>query len=244
MVSVTKEGRPVPWSVPPVPLAPETARAVRHTLWGITCLGAAFGIIAAGLLFFALIPGLSLGPWPLLAVLGWVFLVWNPAVFGRAQRWLAWTALAVAFLAVLVWAADPYAFGGLPSANDLNALAAAYRTQVLFAALFGLLASVSIFCSTFAVQDRLGRALLVAGLVAALVVQALVWQQLNALISRDLAALVPSPSSPSPLQGFPTDWARIGWLSAVPLLVDLVAFERLYWKLRQHFMPRESLLSV
>lgn len=216
---------------------------VRRTLWGITLLGACLGVAAASLIVMAVAPGMNLiGSWTLFAITGFAFLLAYPEVFSPLHRRLVQSATALGVVAIFVGLATPF----LASTIDMSAPAqhaGNLRWSVAGETAFVLLASVAVFLATYAVQDRLGRVLLVAGLAAAVVVQVFLLIGLNEALNRAVSEWVPNVY-PTTLDRFPSTWSRLGGWNALPLVIDLIAFERLYWQLRRKYLPGVSLLEA
>lgn len=219
--------------------------AMKHLLWGITLLGAGMGVFVLVLLLTALSP-LSFGSigWPFFAALGWAFLMWDPRALGKDHVRFVWASFGMAIAAVAIWAVNPFAFGVTLNAGDLVGQANIYHTQLLFGTLFAIIACASIFLATFAVQDRLERWLLAVSFTSALLVQIFLFAWLNGALSQAFLTATTSPAFPNALDQFPGLWQRVGFVSALPLLVYLVTFERLYWRLRQTHFSRVSLVEV
>jgi hypothetical protein len=218
---------------------------MKHLLWGITLLGAGMGVLAFVLLLTALSP-IAFGSfgWPLFGALGWAFLVWDPRAFGKAHVRFVWASFGMAIAAVAIWAVNPYVFGMTLNAGNLLGQANIYRTQLPFATLFAIVACASIFLATLAIQDRLGRWLLAGSFASAVLVQVSLFAWLNGALSQALLTATTSPAFPNALDQFPGLWQRVGFVSALPLLVYLVPFERLYWRLRQTHFRGASLVEV
>jgi len=228
---------------PGVPYPPTIAfpYAVRRSLEGITLLGAALGVAATRLALNAFVPWSPVSGFEaLLASLGFVFLLMYPSALGVHHRRWVFCATGAAALAGIVGITLTFSY---VQVTGWESHATAFRGQVLRATIVVLLASVSAFLATYALQDIAGKALLGAAVVAGIAIQAYLWIALNDAIDRALVAAI-SGGGYTPFDAFEAEWRWLGAWNAVPMALFLVAYERLYWHLRKRYFPGASLWNV
>lgn len=238
-----KPGAPTPPSVrPAIPSYIAYDRAFTHTIWGVIFVGIELGLatIAFAVGFF---DRWSWGPPGLWAAMGFAFLLTSAWSMGTSHRRLVWTAFALALSALVLFFVLPIALG-IPFWSAAAPVAAAYRAYITTDTIVIPLGLAALALASFGLQDRIGRALLVAGVLAAVAVQVPLWFWLNQALDAAIAAGV-APGNPSPLLStFPWTWAHLASVNVIPAALLLTAYERLYWQLhRRHQVVPASVLA-
>lgn len=211
-------------------------RAPLRTLWAITFMGAGLGVITAMLVIFLLIGlDLTLGSFPLLFMaLGFGFMVVYARAFGVTHGREARVSLLLGLLAGAAGVLPRILFSDTSSMSYAQQ-ADALRSTLLLDTIFVVLGSGSVFVAMYSLQEGLGRGLIIAGLLAAIVIQPVVLSVAGGAIDRGLTDALAARSGAPLVSGVSSDWGRIGALNAIPLGLFTAGYERLYWRLRGRF---------